>query len=110
MLVEQSKSGKPLILYNNYKCRESHCLKNGEKAWRCLGGKCGATRQTSRAPPGHHEELIPVASVRPVYGVFRGTRLRLDACFLVGATTLELLIPTCFLVTYSQRQLKADHR
>ncbi|KAG8309560.1 hypothetical protein J6590_082690 [Homalodisca vitripennis] len=47
LLVEQSKSGKPLILYNNYKYRESHCLKNGERAWRCLGGKCGATVRTN---------------------------------------------------------------
>ncbi|KAG8263734.1 hypothetical protein J6590_025824 [Homalodisca vitripennis] len=47
LLVEQSKSGKPLILYNNYKYRESYCLKNGERAWRCLGGKCGATVRTN---------------------------------------------------------------
>ncbi|KAG8241680.1 hypothetical protein J6590_081790 [Homalodisca vitripennis] len=47
LLVEHSKNGKPLILVNNYKYRESHCLKNGDRAWRCLGGKCGATVRTN---------------------------------------------------------------
>ncbi|KAG8305682.1 hypothetical protein J6590_064473 [Homalodisca vitripennis] len=42
-----NKNGKPLILHHNYKYRESHCLKNGERPWRCLGRNCGATLKTN---------------------------------------------------------------
>ncbi|KAG8287021.1 hypothetical protein J6590_046996 [Homalodisca vitripennis] len=47
LTLEQTKNGKPLILHHNYKYRESHCLKNGERAWRCLGRNCGATLKTN---------------------------------------------------------------
>ncbi|KAG8277184.1 hypothetical protein J6590_048110 [Homalodisca vitripennis] len=45
--VAPVKNGKPHIIYNNYKYRESHVLKNGERAWRCLGRSCGATVMTN---------------------------------------------------------------
>ncbi|KAG8297560.1 hypothetical protein J6590_033088 [Homalodisca vitripennis] len=45
--IEQTKNGKPLLLYNNHKYKESHVLKNGDRAWRCLGGKCGAKVRTN---------------------------------------------------------------
>jgi len=45
--VAKSKTGKPNILFNNYKYRESYTLKTtGEITWRCLGQTCKATLKT----------------------------------------------------------------
>ncbi|KAG8296531.1 hypothetical protein J6590_055176 [Homalodisca vitripennis] len=41
--IEFTKNGKPNILFNNNKYRESYSLKSGEIIWRCLGRNCGAT-------------------------------------------------------------------
>ncbi|KAG8307910.1 hypothetical protein J6590_010347 [Homalodisca vitripennis] len=41
--IEFTKNGKPKILFNNNKYRESYSLKSGEIIWRCLGRNCGAT-------------------------------------------------------------------
>ncbi|KAG8315259.1 hypothetical protein J6590_075010 [Homalodisca vitripennis] len=40
--IEFTKNGKPNILFNNSKYRESYALKSGEIIWRCLGRNCGA--------------------------------------------------------------------
>ncbi|KAG8329911.1 hypothetical protein J6590_075843 [Homalodisca vitripennis] len=54
--LELSKSGKPHILYDNFKYRESYSLKNGEVVWRCLGKTCSATIKTDESK----KELITV--------------------------------------------------
>ncbi|KAG8328735.1 hypothetical protein J6590_102727 [Homalodisca vitripennis] len=41
--IEFTKNGKPNILLNGHKYRESYTLKSGEIIWRCLGRSCGAT-------------------------------------------------------------------
>ncbi|KAG8271629.1 hypothetical protein J6590_058433 [Homalodisca vitripennis] len=41
--IEFTKNGKPNVLFNNNKYRESYSLKSGEIIWRCLGRNCGAT-------------------------------------------------------------------
>ncbi|KAG8249206.1 hypothetical protein J6590_026134 [Homalodisca vitripennis] len=82
--IEQTKNGKPLLLYNNHKYKESHVLKNGDRAWRCLGGKCGAKRQAPRVPPCHHENALLLAYSYPACRISRDTRLRIDPCCFVG--------------------------
>ncbi|KAG8304605.1 hypothetical protein J6590_089613 [Homalodisca vitripennis] len=54
--LELSKSGKPHILYDNFKYRESYSLKNGEVVWRCLRKTCSATIKTDESK----KELITV--------------------------------------------------
>ncbi|KAG8329080.1 hypothetical protein J6590_095380 [Homalodisca vitripennis] len=54
--LELSKSGKPHILYDNFKYTESYSLKNGEVVWRCLGKTCSATIKTDESK----KELITV--------------------------------------------------
>lgn len=41
--LEQSKSGKPCIMFNNFKFRLHRVLKSGDISWQCLGRNCGAT-------------------------------------------------------------------
>lgn len=44
--IEYTRNGKPNIIFNNYKYRESYPLKGGEIVWRCLGRTCNATVKT----------------------------------------------------------------
>ncbi|KAG8324791.1 hypothetical protein J6590_108408 [Homalodisca vitripennis] len=45
--IEKTKNGKPHILYNNNKFRESYHSKNGDITWRCLGRNCKAMVKTN---------------------------------------------------------------
>jgi len=45
--IEVSSKGKPIILYKNFKFRESHTLKSGSISWRCLGRDCKASIKTN---------------------------------------------------------------
>ncbi|KAG8240629.1 hypothetical protein J6590_105005, partial [Homalodisca vitripennis] len=44
--IEQTKTGRPCIVFNNFKYRQQRTLKNGDVSWRCLGKSCGATIKT----------------------------------------------------------------
>lgn len=44
--IEITKTGKPHILYKNYKYRLSYKVRNGDHIWRCLGSACKATVRT----------------------------------------------------------------
>ncbi|KAG8335273.1 hypothetical protein J6590_072669 [Homalodisca vitripennis] len=44
--IEETKRGKPCILYNEYKFRQHRILKNGDVSWICLGKNCGASLKT----------------------------------------------------------------
>ncbi|KAG8319674.1 hypothetical protein J6590_086594, partial [Homalodisca vitripennis] len=99
LLVDQSKNGKPLILYNKYKFRESHCLKNGDRAWRCLGGKCGATVRTDAhatlivSSSGKHHGPHPVTmrtlAVSPSKCATVGSRLSSGASTSFGQSNVS---------------------
>ncbi|KAG8271152.1 hypothetical protein J6590_069038 [Homalodisca vitripennis] len=44
--IEQTKTVKPCIVFNNVKYRQHRTLKSGELSWRCLGKSCGASIKT----------------------------------------------------------------
>lgn len=44
--IEKSKSGKPCIIFDNYKFREGYAARCGDITWRCLGKTCNATIKT----------------------------------------------------------------
>ncbi|KAG8304978.1 hypothetical protein J6590_081090 [Homalodisca vitripennis] len=45
--IEHTKTGKPCVVFNNYKYRQNRILKTGEVSWRCLGNNCGASIRTN---------------------------------------------------------------
>lgn len=45
-ILETSKTGKDIILFNNYKYRESYAVKCGDIVWKCLGRNCKASIKT----------------------------------------------------------------
>lgn len=51
-ILEQVKNGKDIILFNNYKYRESYSLKCGDIVWRCLGKNCKASIKTNSGKTG----------------------------------------------------------
>lgn len=46
-ILEAVKNGKDVILFDNYKYRESYPLKSGYIVWRCLGKTCNASIKTN---------------------------------------------------------------
>ncbi|KAG8262997.1 hypothetical protein J6590_042799 [Homalodisca vitripennis] len=44
--IEQTKTGKPCIVFNNVKYRQHRTLKSGELSWRYLGKSCVASIKT----------------------------------------------------------------
>lgn len=47
-ILEVVKNGKDIILFNDYKYRESYCLKIGDIVWKCLGKSCKASIKTNK--------------------------------------------------------------
>lgn len=46
--LEETKNGRDIILFNNYKYRKGHSVKSGDITWKCLGRVCKATIKTNR--------------------------------------------------------------
>lgn len=44
--VQLTKNGKPHIIFDNHKFRESYVSKGGDITWRCLGKSCNASIKT----------------------------------------------------------------
>ncbi|KAG8263494.1 hypothetical protein J6590_032184 [Homalodisca vitripennis] len=78
---------------------ESHCLKNGDRAWRCLGGKCGATVRTDAhatlvvSSSGKHHGPHPVTmrtlTVSPSKCATVGSRLSSGASTSFGQSNVS---------------------
>lgn len=51
-ILEVSKTGKDVILFNKHKYRESYSLKNGDVVWKCLGRNCKAYVTTNSGKTG----------------------------------------------------------
>lgn len=47
-ILEEVKNGKDIILYNNFKYRETYSIKSGDIVWKCLGKLCKASIKTNK--------------------------------------------------------------
>ncbi|KAG8258017.1 hypothetical protein J6590_038146 [Homalodisca vitripennis] len=78
--IQSTTNGKPHIVFNGHKFRESYCRKNGEKVWRCLGKTCGATVPSN-------PDMTAVISCKPQHSGHHPVTMRSLASPKAGCTT-----------------------
>ncbi|KAG8260088.1 hypothetical protein J6590_104737, partial [Homalodisca vitripennis] len=78
--IQSTTNGKPHIVFNGHKFRESYCRKNGEKVWRCLGKTCGPTVTTN-------PDMTAVISCKPQHSGHHPVTIRSLASPKAGCTT-----------------------
>ncbi|KAG8329435.1 hypothetical protein J6590_086096, partial [Homalodisca vitripennis] len=78
--IQSTTNGKPHIVFNGHKFRESYCRKNGEKVWRCLGKTCGATVTTN-------PDMTAVIRCKPQHSGHHPVTMRSLASPKAGCTT-----------------------